>query len=231
MKISFEDIAILIFALSEKEETKRKAFLHNSGVHDQLLAQTKKTVAATGIDYYHFDEQQQVGDTFGERFANAITEVFEKGYKGVITMGSDAPSLSKQHIFKAADQLVAGNFAMGPSFDGGFYLMGIRKDHFNKEHFLNFSWNTSSVATEVRQYIQAQDVSIYRLPYLHDIDRFSDLKKVYTTIGRCLTQLRGLIQNLLVKPIHLYVYDIALRVQYHFKTTINRGPPRHFVTV
>jgi len=58
----------------------------------------------------------------------------------VITIGNDTPILKSHHIVEASRQLESKNVVLGPSLDGGFYLLGIHKTHFNREQFIDLPW-------------------------------------------------------------------------------------------
>ena len=139
-----KNTAILIFANSAEKEAERKTFL-SSDVFSALNHQTLKTVEKSGIEYFHFSEKNQVGSSFGERFSNAIENIFNKGFKNVITIGNDTPHLKTKHLVDTVHQLEKNDLVLGPSKDGGFYLMGIKKEHFNKETFLKLPWQTSKL--------------------------------------------------------------------------------------
>jgi uncharacterized protein len=64
----------------------------------------------------------QPGATFGERFAGAIRSAFARGGP-VIAVGADIPGLAARHIALAADRARDGSVVVGPSPDGGFYLL------------------------------------------------------------------------------------------------------------
>jgi uncharacterized protein len=64
----------------------------------------------------------QEGATFGERFAGAIRSAFARGGP-VVAVGADIPGLAARHIALAADRARDGAVVVGPSPDGGFYLL------------------------------------------------------------------------------------------------------------
>jgi len=130
---SRKHIAVLIFALSQEEEIKRKPFLRNTLLQQDLTSHTHNIVKKTGLDYYIYSEQEQVGTNFGERFTNAIKDIYNKGYDAIITLGNDTPNLNKTHLVQAIDTLQQGKSVIGPSFDGGFYLMGLQKKVFEHQ--------------------------------------------------------------------------------------------------
>ncbi|WP_088323709.1 DUF2064 domain-containing protein [Polaribacter tangerinus] len=167
--------AILIFANSAQKEVERKSFL-SYDVLAELNNQTIKTVQKAGIDYFHFSENNQVGANFAERFCNAISTVFNKGYKHIITIGNDSPQLKTKHLTASKKELEAHKNVIGPSNDGGFYLLGIHQKDFNKEEFLGFLWQTSQLQKSLISFFKKNQLSFTRLKSLNDLDSKHDLK-------------------------------------------------------
>tara|TARA_R110002072_G_scaffold115578_1_gene245896 strand:+ start:307 stop:984 length:678 start_codon:yes stop_codon:yes gene_type:complete len=172
-----KNTAILIFANSAKKEAERKSFL-SSDVFSALNHQTLKTVEKSGIEYFHFSEKNQVGSSFGERFSNAIENIFNKGFKNVITIGNDTPHLKTKHLVDTVHQLEKNDLVLGPSKDGGFYLMGIKKEHFNKETFLKLPWQTSKLQKCITSIVTSKKLHIKFLEILNDLDVLEDIKKI-----------------------------------------------------
>lgn len=169
--------AILIFANSAEKEAERKSFL-SSDVFSSLNNQTLKTVENSGIQYFHSSEKNQIGSSFGERFSNAIETVFKKGFENVITIGNDTPHLKTSHLIDTVDQLKKNELVLGPSKDGGFYLMGIKKEHFNKKTFLKLPWQTSKLQNCITSIITSKKLNIKFLEILNDLDVLEDIKKI-----------------------------------------------------
>ena len=92
--------AILIFANSAEFEAVQKPFRSSETLFDALNEQTIKIVEKTGLPYFHFSEKNQYGATFGERFANAIQSIYDKGFQTVITIGKRHTSSAIQTYFK-----------------------------------------------------------------------------------------------------------------------------------
>ncbi|CAN0575163.1 unnamed protein product, partial [Ectocarpus sp. 12 AP-2014] len=62
-------------------------------VFETLTKETLRKVKRTKQPYFHISEKEQTGNSFGERFTNAIQTVFDKGYEHIITVGNDTPQL------------------------------------------------------------------------------------------------------------------------------------------
>lgn len=192
-----KNIAILVFALSQEEEIKRKPFLKNSSLQSNLTSRTITLVKKTGLDYFVYSEQQQLGTGFGERYSNAINDIYEKGYDAVITIGNDTPNLNKTRLLKAVETVQKGQSVIGPSYDGGFYLLGIHKEAFHQKEFSQFQWNTSKVRKELYSYLKSYNTSFSQLDFLYDLDHFSDIINIYKTLPFLLKKLRRVLQIIL----------------------------------
>ena len=69
----------------------------------------------------------QKGDTLGEKMNNAFKKGFEIGYQKIIIIGSDLPDLNSDLIKNAFTKLTLYDYVIGPSEDGGYYLLGMKK--------------------------------------------------------------------------------------------------------
>lgn len=217
--------AILVFANSSHEELKRKPIAQGHRLFDGLTEHTLHVVEKTNLPYFHFSEQEQWGTTFGERFAHAIQSIFDQGYETIITVGNDTPQLTTSHILNAHSHLQQRRFVLGPSQDGGFYLMGLHKSQFNRDQFQHFSWQTSYLIREVASFIRNNNSSIIHLEVLYDIDDTVDLKKLLCGCHRLSRKLLKAIVALLTVQInkvrYLHVFFDALLAE----ILKNKGSP------
>lgn len=168
--------AILVFALSSMEELKCKKINNAKVLFQALSDHTLKTVQKTGLPYFHLTEKEQKGNTFGERFANAIQFIYDRGYDQIITIGNDSPHLRAPQILKSANIMAAGKAVLGPSTDGGFYLMGLHKTDFNIASFKRLPWQTAQLWQQFRRELYSTKVEVVELSRFHDIDSENDLK-------------------------------------------------------
>lgn len=100
------------------------------------------------------------------------------GYERIITIGNDTPALSAQQILQASEALENGKFVLGPSMDGGFYLMGLHMNWFDYTAFLNLPWQTPTLNRAIKNTIGPVAGSLWLLPALTDLDSFADLKRL-----------------------------------------------------
>lgn len=85
----------------------------------------------------------QEGETIGDRMYNAAEFILKK-YDEVIIIGSDIPEINHGIIFDAFERLEKYDVVIGPTYDGGYYLIGLKK--LNKGIFNgNIPWGGKSV--------------------------------------------------------------------------------------
>ena len=126
-------------------------------------------------NWHPYYKQLQSGLDLGERMRNAFATVFDRGYKQVVIIGSDCYELSSQIILQAFDQLQSYDTVLGPSEDGGYYLLGMQK--LIPSIFANKNWSTDTVASDTIAAIQALQLSLFTLPVLSDVDTVQDCER------------------------------------------------------
>jgi len=219
------EVAILVFANSSTEELNHKRISQSSGFFDTLTEQTIATVQKTGLPFFHVTEREQNGNSFGERFSNAIQSVFDKGYERVITIGNDTPHLKAPQIQDTAKQLAAGKTVLGPSADGGFYLMGLQKAQFNISDFEKLPWQTEALFKEVSVLLDIDNEQTIRLQTLFDIDDLYDLKLFVNRFKNIPEKLFRIIQSLLPKAVENFRLRFLFLENQLPQTFYNKGSP------
>ena len=86
--------------------------------------------------------------------------MFNKGFQNIITIGNDTPHLKTKHLLETANQFKEKDLILGPSKDGGFYLMGIKKAHFNKNTFLKLPWQTNRLNSYISKISSARGMTL-----------------------------------------------------------------------
>ena len=222
--------AILIFAQSPTEELKRKAIHDGSTLFKSLNEHILETVKNTDLPYFFFTEEHQYGTGFGERFVNAVSEIYDKGFDCVITIGNDCPQLKSSHLKKTQEQLEKHKFVLGPATDGGFYLIGMHKSSFDSELFLQFSWQTDKLNQQILNYATLKDIPLIKLEVLFDIDNLSDLKKVINYCHQLPLSLKKLFIALLSGTLLKKQWS-SISNSYHriyLFTSPNKGSPKKY---
>jgi hypothetical protein len=167
--------AILLFARTSQAEMQHKWLPKGDLVYKQFNGHSLKLIKHSGLPYFHFSEKEQCGNNFGEKFTNAIQRIFDLGFDRIISIGNDTPHLTKLEIRKAIESIEVGNQVLGPSRDGGIYLLGLLKSEFDKEHFLTFSWGRSCLYQELKKYFEISGEKTLILPAFVDVDTIYDV--------------------------------------------------------
>jgi glycosyltransferase A (GT-A) superfamily protein (DUF2064 family) len=120
----------------------------------------------------------QHGATFAERLANAFGAVRALGYGEVVAVPTDVPLLGVRHLAAAFDALSEGAGAvLGPSPDGGVYLIGVRGDA--RPLLSGVRWRTARVLADLSANAAAADSGApVLLDRLGDVDREADLRRL-----------------------------------------------------
>tara|TARA_R110002126_G_scaffold37442_8_gene112975 strand:- start:671 stop:1360 length:690 start_codon:yes stop_codon:yes gene_type:complete len=216
---SLHTTAILVFANSAKEELVTKSIPKGEQLFEKLTQCTLRKAKNTGLPTFHFTEKNQVGSNFGERFTNAIAAVFDKGFDNIITIGNDTPHLKTQHLKNTVKQLKLGKTIIGPSVDGGFYLLGLQKSNFDVSKFKKLPWQRYSLYNQISRWLQSESSELVKLPVLQDVDNVKDLRSLLLFSKTLSTSLILLILDLLPVKNRLF------HKKYHF---INLFPNRCF---
>lgn len=137
--------AILIFARSAHLDASQKGLAGSERFLSELTAQAILKARRTGYPCFHSDESSQVGDTFGERLGNAMKALYDKGVDHLIVIGNDSPDLQTKTLLEAAGQLSQGRTVLGPSADGGTYLIGLSRLHFDLGAFVRLPWQKNTL--------------------------------------------------------------------------------------
>jgi len=128
----------------------------------------------------------QKGRDLGEKMRNIFAELFDKGYDEVVLMGSDIPEVSAGDLNEAFNNLTAKDIVFGPTLDGGYYLVGMKKLH---EIIFTpvIKWGTPQVFQETIDLLGKNGVNVGLIKTHEDIDTKEDLKEFWNRIkdSRC----------------------------------------------
>ena len=112
----------------------------------------------------------QRGDGFGERLLTTAQDLFAHGFASVCLIDSDSPTVPREVFSMAVDALRedGDRVVLGPSHDGGYYLIGMKQPH--PEIFENITWSTASVFAETAAAVREIGVELVILPTWYDVD-------------------------------------------------------------
>ena len=127
------------------------------------------------FDDEKYNKHIKEGKELGQRLQNAFYDAFEAGYDKMILIGSDVPDISSEIIEAGFKQLYKNDIVIGPSEDGGFYLIGMKIAHENLLSHQNYGHD--EVLENLLEEVESRDLSVARLKELIDIDTQEDMKK------------------------------------------------------
>ena len=120
---------------------------------------------------------QRSGD-LGRRLALAFRDLLRLGLGPVVVIGSDVPSLPASVLERAVttlhDARVDG--VIGPSEDGGYYLIGLRTP--SPELFGGIAWSTPKVFEQTMTRARAHGLRLTTLRRCWDVDTPEDLERL-----------------------------------------------------
>jgi len=126
----------------------------------------------------NFELLPQRGDGFGERLAFAAADLFQCGFTSVCLIDSDSPTISAKAYAQAVELLSPpkDRVVLGPSDDGGYYLIGIKRPH--PQLFERIDWSTERVFEQTKQRARELDLEVKLLPAGYDVDDATSLQRL-----------------------------------------------------
>lgn len=112
---------------------------------------------------------EQRGAGLGPRMQQAFREVFDAGYENAAIVGTDHPTLPVSFVRQSFIALQADrSICIGPSEDGGFYLLGMNV--FYPQLFEGMSYSHDNVFTETLARVEGTDARLTVMPRWYDVD-------------------------------------------------------------
>ena len=128
----------------------------------------------------------QMGAVLGERLASATQWAAEHAYTKILVVGSDSPTLPISYISEAVKLLDSRDTVVGPSTDGGYYLIGFSTAALTTtvpHIFEEIAWSTANVFHQTLARIRSLKATVGLLPPWYDIDTAEDLAFLYAHIS------------------------------------------------
>lgn len=123
----------------------------------------------------------QDGATLGERLERAFNSCLRQHDK-VVIIGSDAPHIPFSVYDQAFESLDHADLALGPSRDGGYYLIGLKRPE--PRLFRDIAWSTGAVLRATTQGAHELGLTTRLLPEEFDVDSFADLEQLARLLSR-----------------------------------------------
>ena len=197
-----EDVAIVIMAKAPRAGAVKTrlcpplspadaADLYACFLRDKI-AQVEAVTGATGVVAFTPEESrsefealapgfrliEQLGADLGERLRNCLDALLGDAYAGALAIDSDTPTLPTAFLEQAVSLLSGpgADVVVGPSHDGGYYLIGVRRPA--PFLFERMPWSTPAVLPETLRRAEAKGLQVARLPVWFDVDTPADLDRL-----------------------------------------------------
>ena len=120
----------------------------------------------------------QRGDEFGERLYFAVEDLFKCGFDSLCLIDSDSPTVPAENFEQAVELLSTSEdrVVLGPSDDGGYYLIGMNKPHWHL--FEEIDWSTERVLNQTMQRATEIGIEVKLLPTGYDVDDDASLRRL-----------------------------------------------------
>jgi rSAM/selenodomain-associated transferase 1 len=122
----------------------------------------------------------QIGEDLGQRMHRASVDLFAKGYKQVIIVGADVPTLPLSVYQDALAILDRSDLVLGPALDGGYYLIGLKRPA--EQLFTGVPWSTDQVLAVTQQKAKTLGLTVELTTAWRDVDTIADL---HSLIAEC----------------------------------------------
>jgi rSAM/selenodomain-associated transferase 1 len=128
----------------------------------------------------------QQGDDLGARMAAVFAKLFQLGHKNIVLIGGDLPPVPLRYFAEAYAFLESSNqrVVLGPSRDGGYYLVGCNQP--TPEVFQSMTWSHGQVLAQTRDKLIRMKIDYHLLPPWFDIDTPDDLRYLQSVLDTLL---------------------------------------------
>jgi rSAM/selenodomain-associated transferase 1 len=130
---------------------------------------------------HHVRVFSQTGDDLGVRMRDAFRTVFDLGYQKAVLIGTDVPSLSGRLVAQALEVLSHHDVVLGPTLDGGYYLIGLTR--LQSDLFAELPWSTDRVCVLTQEKARMLQLSLDLLPPQRDLDTVEDVLAIIQEAG------------------------------------------------
>jgi uncharacterized protein len=149
---------------------------------DKLALQKLKTIFHSAKGF----KVQELGD-LGYKMKTASKFYFDSGYSRIILLGSDTPHVSSTEIQYAFEKLNTSNNVIGPATDGGYWLLGMKKQLTN-QIFEDIDWGTNTVFIDTYKRLLTFNKSVELVAKKDDLDTLQDLIKILKEFPQLIDQ-------------------------------------------
>ena len=172
-----------------------ESFLHDtaSSIIKACCSDARRLPIAAGVAVYtpagteqayanilpsSFSLLPQRGDKFGERLYFAAQDLFKCGFESACLIDSDSPTVPAENFATAVELLNTSDdrVVLGPSDDGGYYLLGLKRPH--RQLFEEIEWSTERVLEQTIKRAAELELEVKLLPPGYDVDDAASLRRL-----------------------------------------------------
>lgn len=152
---------------------------HVSNLHDADLylafAPKDAGAAMASLAPPGFQRFPQQGDDLGARMAHCLGELRRRGHRNLVLIGGDLPPVPMPFFAQAFAVLANARqrVLLGPSRDGGYYLVGMNRP--TPEIFTGMTWSHAGVLAQSVERLKRLGIDYTLLPQWFDVDAPADL--------------------------------------------------------
>ena len=223
---SLSKTAILLFAFSDDLQRSVKPLskfkIKNELLWKNISNQKLNLLKKTKLPFFIANENQQIGNSFGQKLNHSVQNVFNQGFDKVIIIGNDCLSLTKKDLLTANDLLQENNGVLGKDFRKGAYLIGVTKENFDLNSFQNLQWQSKNIFTDLLSFLGGTNIGYLgpKNDFNNAFDFLESVKKLpfYDSFKKLYFKL---LEYLPLQICYLKVTILTLKIYFHF----NKGPP------
>jgi len=119
---------------------------------------------------------------FGDCLRHAITRLLASGHEAAVVLNADSPTLPTSLLVDTASILAhpGDRAVIGPSTDGGYYLLGLKAAH--RRLFEDIDWSTERVAAQTLERAREIGLPVHVLPAWYDVDEVEALRLLHAEL-------------------------------------------------
>lgn len=224
--------ALLLFTRTAESEATHKSFVSckskkaNLKIAEIFIQRSEAIAKFFNIPFFEITENEQRGNSFGEKYSNAFKDIFSKGFENVISIGNDCASLTQNILNSSLKEIETNGAVIGPSKDGGAYLIGFNKKYFQQHSFTALQWQSENLLSDLQNYFTNQNAEITLLTKLNDIDCAEDfIHFIKTNLHSTEKYLKQLVAFYFGLFFFIKTIMEKRKSLFHISTASLRGPP------
>jgi uncharacterized protein len=122
---------------------------------------------------------------FGDCLFHTVREILARGHDSAVVLNADSPTLPTAFLVETAEVLAwpGDRAVLGPSSDGGYYLLGLKFAH--RRMFEDIAWSTERVAEQSLARAREIGLDVHMLPAWYDVDDIDGLSRLQAELRDC----------------------------------------------